>query len=126
MNKTKQEPLPAEKVDAAVTLVRNALKMGDKFVVCVQSHSTMVSMTMLDEAGEAKVLTKFAKRAREYANERLTAERDTAISAAVDAEREACASVCESEADNSDGWAKVRLIEVANMLRRNIRARAKP
>ena len=50
------------------------------------------------------------------------ASRDAAIAAAVAAEREACAVVCESEADKSGGWEKVRLIEVANMLRRNIRA----
>jgi hypothetical protein len=58
--------------------------------------------------------------------ERLTEERVAAIAAAVDAEREACAAVCESEADKSVGWAKVRMIEMANRMRRDISARAKP
>ncbi len=57
---------------------------------------------------------------------RLTDERDAAIAAAVDAEREACAAVCESEADKSVGWAKVRMIEMANRMRRDISARAMP
>jgi hypothetical protein len=41
-------------------------------------------------------------------------------------ELEACADSCESEADKSVGWAKVRMIEMANRMRRDISARAKP
>lgn len=69
MNKTEREALPAEKVDAAVALVRNALKLGNKFVVCVENRDFLMTTTMLDEVGEAKLLTKFAKRARKYAKE---------------------------------------------------------
>lgn len=41
-------------------------------------------------------------------------------------ELEACADSCESEADKSAGWAKVRMIEMANRMRRGVGERGKP
>jgi len=41
-------------------------------------------------------------------------------------ELEACVDLCESEADKSAGWAKVRMIEMANRMRRGVGERAKP
>lgn len=55
--------------------------------------------------------------------ERLTAERDSAISAAISVDREACAAVCDEE---SRSWKHATSLDVLCMMLSNaIRARAK-
>ncbi|MBP9806520.1 MAG: hypothetical protein KBE22_16665 [Candidatus Accumulibacter sp.] len=100
-----------------------AAKLRAQHAEIARLQANMTAMTL---ERDIRVMTE-ARNAELHAEiARLTDERDAAIAAAVDAEREACAAVCESEADKSVGWAKVRMIEMANRMRRDISARAMP
>lgn len=100
-----------------------AAKLRAQHAEIARLQANMTAMTL---ERDIRVMTE-ARNAELHAEiARLTDERDAAIAATVDAEREACAAVCESEADKSVGWAKVRMIEMANRMRRDISARAMP